>query len=136
MTRTRHVLVVMLTAALFFDPLGETVSAQAPIPEATRARVRAFQGSRDRIEITLADRSMLRGRVVITGDDSFTLAEERTNHEVTLQYAQVVEINRWRGNGLPRATQTAITLGVVGAVLLVFCAAPFPLGFICHQDPS
>ena len=84
----------------------------------------------------LVDRTRLRGVIIGTDDDSFTIGEEKTNREMTLRYGQVLEVKRWRGPGLSRKAQTAITFAVAGAVLLVFCAAPFPLGFLCKQDPS
>jgi hypothetical protein len=127
--------VLIVTAALCSDWLTGMAFAQAPI-EGTRARVRALQTSNDRIEMTLVDRTTLRGRIIATGDDSFTIGEEKTNREVTLQYRQVMEVKKWKGPGLSRRAQTAITFAVTGAVLLVFCAAPFPLGFLCKQDPS
>ena len=132
----RKRVVMIIVAALCVEPLSGTAVAQAPIPEATRARVRALQASGDRIEITLVDRTILRGRIIETANDSFTIGEEKTNREVALQYGQVMEVKKWEGSGLSNSARAAIVLGVVGAVLLVFCAAPFPIGFLCKQDPS
>ena len=132
----RKRVVMIIVAALCIEPLSGTAVSQAPIPEATRARVRALQASGDRIEITLVDRTILRGRIIETANDSFTIGEEKTNREVALQYGQVMEVKKWEGSGLSNSARAAIVLGVVGAVLLVFCAAPFPLGFLCKQDPS
>ena len=132
----RKLVATIIVAALWVEPLSGTAVAQAPIPEATRARVRALQASGDRIEITLVDRTILRGRIIETANDSFTIGEEKTNREVALQYGQVMEVKKWEVTGLSDSARAAIVLGVVGAVLLVFCAAPFPLGFLCKQDPS
>ena len=134
--RGRQLVVVIVSAGLCFESMPKTAAAQAPILEATRARVRALQASRDQIEITLVDRTTVRGLIIGTDDDSFTIGEEKTNRKVTLRYEQVLEVKRWRGPGFSRKAQTAITFAVAGAVLLVFCAAPFPLGFLCKQDRS
>lgn len=127
---------LIVTAALCSDSLAGMAFAQAPIEVGTRARVRALQTSNDPIEITLVDRTTLRGRIIATGDDSFAIGEEKTNREIALQYRQVMEVRKWKGPGHSRGAQTAITFAIAGAVLLVFCAAPFPLGFLCKQDPS
>jgi len=134
--KIRPLAAVIVTAALCFQPLIEATAAQAPSAEATRARLRAFQASRDRIEITLLDGTVFRGRIVETADDSFTIGDEKTNRKITLQYGQVIGAAKWKGPGLSNAARTVIVIGVTGAVLLVLCAAPFPLGFLCHEDPS
>ena len=72
----RKLVVVVVAAALCFESTVEA-AAQAPIQEATRVRVRALQASGDRIEITLVDRTILRGRIIRTEDDFFTLSEEK-----------------------------------------------------------
>ena len=50
-----------------------------------------------------------------------------------MQYAQVNEVKK---SGLSGNAKRAIALTVAGSVLAVLCFAPFPLGFLCQQDPS
>ena len=129
----RKLVVVIVAAALCFESTPGTAAAQAPIVEATRVRVRAVQASGSPIEITLVDGTRLRGRIIRADDDSFALSEEKTKREVPLQYAQVIEVKK---SGLSGNTKRAIALAVAGSVLVVLCFAPFPLGFLCQQDPS
>jgi hypothetical protein len=129
----RKQVVVIVATALCFESMPGTAAAQAPIVEATRVRVRTVQASGSRIEITLVGGTRLRGRVIRGDDDSFTLSEEKTKREVPLQYAQVIEVKK---SGLSGNTKRAIALAVAGSVLVVLCFAPFPLGFLCQQDPS
>ena len=74
-------------------------------------RVRALQASGDRIEITLVDRTILRGRIIETANDSFTICEEKTNREVALQYGQVMEVKKWEGSGLSNSAKSGDSVG-------------------------
>jgi hypothetical protein len=128
-------LVAVIVAFVFcLPPMLGTAAAQAPIVEATRARVRALQASGSSIEITLVEGTRLRGRIVKADDESFTIGEEKTDREVALQYAQVIDVKK--SGGLSGNTKRAIAAVVVGGVLAVLCFAPFPLGFLCQPDPS
>jgi hypothetical protein len=129
----RKLVIVIVAAVLCFEPLRETAEAQAPIVEATRARVRALHASGSATELTLVDGASLRARIIRADADSFLVKEEKTGREVLLQYAQLVEI---RKTGLPGNTKRAIAAVIIGGVLVVLCFAPFPLGFLCQEDPS
>ena len=129
----RTLAMIAIAAALFVEPLRATLQTQPPIVEATRARVRALQASNSRVEITRLDGTRLRGRIIQSDDDSLTVLEEKPSREVGLQYAQVMEIKKIR---LSSNTKTAIVAIIGGTVLAVLCFAPFPLGFLCQEDPS
>lgn len=127
-------LVGVMVAALCVELMVGATAAQAPIAEATRARVRALQASRSAIETILVDGRMIRGRIMTADDDSFTMGEEKTNRVVALRYAQVLEVKKKRG--LSGNTKAGIAAAMIGGALVVLCFAPFPLGFLCQEDPS
>jgi hypothetical protein len=130
----QKLVVDMVAAALCVELMVGAVAAQTPIAEATRARVRALQASRSAIETILVDGTMIRGRIITADDDSFTMGEEKTNREVGLRYAQVLEVKK--RSWLSGNTKAGIAAAVVGGALVVLCFAPFPLGFLCQEDPS
>jgi hypothetical protein len=66
--------------------------------------------------------------------DSFTIRQKKTAREIALQYAQVKEI---RKNGLARRAKAILIPAAIGGhALLLLCAAPHPVGFLCRQYPS
>ena len=115
------------------EPLLARTQPQSQNTETTRATVRYLHARNSEIEVTLADGTRLRGRVIMVQDDSFTIKERTTGREMAWQYAQVIQVKK---NGFSGA-KAALTGAIIGGgVLLVLCVAPFPLGFLCQQDPS
>ena len=96
-----------------------------------KARVRELQANRSEARIRLADGTTMRGEIVRVEEDSFTVREKETGREVTLQFTQTTGIKK---KGLSKAIWIPILIG--GATLAVFCAAPYPIGFLCREDPS
>lgn len=108
-------------------------NAQAPFAD-LKARVRDFHAQTREVKVTLNDRSELRGRIVRVEADSFTIHEKKSARETVVQYAQVKDLKR---NGLSRRTKAILIPAIAGgAVLVVLCAAPYPIGYLCRKDPS
>jgi len=126
-------------AALLAATIGlltiQPVRGQAqPLPETTRARVRALQAGGSAIEVTLSDGTRFQGRVVDADDDSFGVREDTSGREVAWPYAQVSQVRKQGLTGGKKAALIAAIIG--GSVLVVLCVAPFPIGFLCRSDPS
>lgn len=132
----QKVIALSLVAVLALQLLASTAAAQPPPTgapvEGTRARVQTLLASRSTAEVTFQDGTRVRGQIVAADDTSFTIREERTRRESTWQYFDVTSIDTIAWN----RRKTAITLAIVGSVLAVLCFAPFPVGFLCHDDPS
>jgi hypothetical protein len=116
------------------EPLVAKTGPQSQDAVAIKAQVRALRQSGAKAEVALPDGTRLRGRIIRVDDDSFTMREEKSRVEVAWRYAQVIEV---RKKGLSRRERAALTGALIGgSVLFVLCVAPFPLGFLCQQDPS
>jgi hypothetical protein len=114
------------------EPLLAKAQLQSQNTETTKANVRYLHARGSEIEVTLSDGTRLRGRIISVEDNSFTIKERTTGREIAWQYAQVIEVKKKRISGAKAALIGAI---IGGGVLLVLCAAPFPLGFLCQEDP-
>ncbi|HSR09755.1 MAG TPA: hypothetical protein VLM42_21675 [Bryobacteraceae bacterium] len=101
--------------------------------DAIKARFRELRADAAEVRIKLADGAKLSGSILRLEADTFTIVQEKTGQERTLQYAQVTEVKK---KGLPRGAKAILIPAVIGgSALLVLCVAPFPIGFLCRKDP-
>jgi small nuclear ribonucleoprotein (snRNP)-like protein len=97
-------------------------------------RVRKLHAESSRVKVKLADGTVLQGRIVGVEPDSFAIRDEKTGRQTAVAYAQVKELKK---SGLSRRTKAILIPAIVGGgVLLVLCAGPYPIGFLCRKDPS
>lgn len=102
--------------------------------DAIKARFRELRADAAEVRITLTDGAKLSGSILRLEADTFTIAQEKTGQERTMQYAQVIAVKK---KGLSHRTKAILIPTVIGgSVLLVLCVAPFPIGFLCRKDPS
>jgi hypothetical protein len=95
--------------------------------------VRELHARTSEVNVTLLDNTKLQGRILRFEPDSFTI-REKTGRQRTIQYAQAKEV---RKSGLSRRTTAILIPAVIGgSAVLVLCAAPYPIGFLCRKDPS
>jgi len=107
--------------------------AQAPVAD-WKARVREFHAQAREVKVTLNDRTTLRGKILRVDEESFVVQEKKPSRETEIQLAQVKEVKR---NGLSTRTKAILIPAIAGgATLLVLCAAPYPIGYLCRKDPS
>jgi hypothetical protein len=100
---------------------------------AIEARVRELHARTSEVNVTFLDNTKLQGRILRFEPDSFTI-REKTGRQTTIQYAQAKEV---RKSGLSRRTKAILIPAVIGGgAVLVLCAAPYPIGFLCRKDPS
>jgi hypothetical protein len=127
MTNMVRILVALLPAALY-------ASAQSPAINALKTKVRDLHARSADVRLTLTDATELRGRILRLGEDAFTFQQKKPSQEIVVRYAQLKEA---RKAGLSRRAKAIIIPAAIGgSVLLVLCAAPYPIGYLCRKDPS
>lgn len=123
-------LMALLLAAVFVSP----ADAQSPDANPLKARVVELYSKSSEVKVTMLDRTILQGRILSVGTDSFTLQQKKTGQQTVVQYAQAREV---RKSGLSRRTKAILIAAIAGgSALAVVCAAPYPIGFVCRKDPS
>ena len=121
------------TIALF-SLLVVWVSPLAADVNVIKGRVRDLHADAANVQIRLTDGVKLNGSIQQVEADAFTVIEEKTGQERTLQYSQVATVKK---KGLSRGAKAILIPAIIGgSVLLVLCAAPYPIGFLCRSDPS
>lgn len=109
-------------------------AASAEGAEEFKARAGQLLEQRAEAKVTLLDGTKFRGRVLRVDPESFTIHDKAAARDRELRYAQVKEFAR---SGLSRRTKAIlIPAAIGGGVLLVLCAGPYPIGFLCRKDPS
>ncbi len=115
------------------QPSGAKAQSQPQHVDTIKARVRELHGKAAEVEIALADGAKLRGHIVRIEVDSFTIRQKDTAQEMALQYTHVTEVKK---RGLSRGAKAALIPVIIGGgALLLLCAAPYPIGFLCREDP-
>ena len=85
---------------------------------AIRARARDLHDKMAQVQVDLADGVRLAGQIVHVQDDA-------------IPYGTVRSLKK---KGIPK--KLLIPLIVGGSVVVALCVAPYPIGFLCRQDPS
>jgi len=67
-------------------------------------------GAAAHVEVKLRDKTKLKGYVSEVNEDSFVIADEKTNATSTVAYSQVQQV---KGNNLSTAAKIAIGVGVI-----------------------
>ena len=118
---------LLVSILLFVLPLNADA-------DAIKAHVRALRADSAEVQIKLTDGTKLSGRIVRVEADTFSIALAKAGQERTFQYAQVAEVKK---KGLSGGAKAILIPAIVGGgVLVVLCAAPYPIGFLCRKDPS
>ncbi|MBK5293027.1 MAG: hypothetical protein JJE04_15320 [Acidobacteriia bacterium] len=127
-------LIALLLVGASLSALPANAQPQSPDLNALKARVRELHTQTSEVKVTLPDGALLRGHILRVEADSFTIRQRKTEREIALQYAQVKEVKK---SGLSRrAKAILIPIAIGGGALLLLCAAPYPIGFLCRKDPS
>jgi len=111
-----------------------SVGAQPADVNAVKARVRDLHARSSEVKVTMTDGATIRGRILRLDEDAFTLQQKNPAGEVAISYARVKEVGK---AGMSRRTKAILIPAIIGGgVLLVLCAAPYPIGYLCRKDPS
>lgn len=127
--RTGFVGLLLVHAALF----GLPGVARSDTPDRLKARVQELHTKGAQVTVTISDKTVIRGQIVRIAEDSFTLREEKAAGETVVPFARLKDI---RKGSSARGKAILIPAAIVGGAVLVLCAAPYPIGFLCHKDPS
>lgn len=133
----RKLVALLLGSFLFVLPMAEPLPAR-PRPQthnedAIKARVRELHAGASQVTIRLADGAKVEGRILGADAESFTVRPKKAAQDVTLKYTQVAEVKK-KSRFMSKAVLIPVIIG--GATLLLLCAGPYPIGFLCRADPS
>ena len=128
--RAKFVGLLLMHAALFVLP----GIARSDTPDRLRARVQELHKKGTPVTVTMTDKAVIRGEIVGIAQDSFTLRQEKSSQETVVPFTRLKDIRKSGSSGLRKAI--LIPAAIVGGTVLVLCAAPYPIGFLCHKDPS
>jgi hypothetical protein len=128
----KKMLAMFWTAILWDLTVALPVQGQPAAPVAAiKNEVRQWNEKGAQVQVTLTDGRTLRGRIVRADSDTFLL-RPKSGADETVQYAMVTQIRKQ--GGIKKAVWIPLIIG--GAAVVVLCAAPYPIGFLCHSDPS
>lgn len=128
---TGSVALLFANAAFFVLPLA---AAPPGTPESLKSRVRELHAKGNGVKVTMSDKTVIRGQIVRVAEDSFTIREEKGARETSVPFAQLKDVGK---TGMSRrAKAILIPAAIAGGAVLVLCAAPYPIGFLCRKDPS
>ncbi len=131
LVRRKKSMILVPAAALWWLVGAPLLYGQTPAAIATtKEQVRALHAKSAQVQITVAPARTLRGQIVQVASETFVV-RQKGGVEETLEYARVVKIGR---QGIRKSVLIPVVIG--GAAVAVFCAAPYPIGFLCHRDPS
>lgn len=120
----KTVLSLFLTTLLIMCAGAQTARAESKAEKEVRfaAKVKAGilklgVGQEARVELKLRDKSKLRGYIQEAGNDSFVVADSKTNTTTRVAYAEVQTV---KGNNLSTGAKIAIGLGILAAILTIW----------------
>lgn len=126
-----HSISLVLALVLAWLAAAPFIHAQTPSAIAsTKEQVRVLHAKSARVQITITPGTTLRGKIVHVANETFVV-RQNSAQEQTLENARVIQI---RKQGIRKSVLVPAVVG--GAVLVVLCAAPYPIGFLCRRDPS
>jgi hypothetical protein len=123
----------LILAALWIITTARPALAQAPEPSAStlREQARDWNIRAEPVIVSLSTGKTLKGRIVQVDSEAFLL-RQKNGPDTTVQYASVTRIRKQ--GGVRKAILIPAIVG--GAAVVVLCAAPYPIGFLCRRDPS
>jgi translation initiation factor IF-1 len=118
----RTLTTLFLAHALVLSALGPGMRAQSNLNAETKAKtevVDRLNKKETRVKVKLRNGSEMKGRITQSGDNSFTLTDEKTGSKSDIAYADVVNIE---GRGMSKKKKVFIAIGAGAAVLVAVTA--------------
>ena len=112
----RTLTILFLAHALVLSTLGPAARAQSNLNAETKAKtevVNRLNKKETRVKVKLRSGSEMKGRITQSGENSFTLTDEKTGNRSDIAYADVVNVE---GRGMSKKKKTFIAIGVGAAV--------------------
>jgi small nuclear ribonucleoprotein (snRNP)-like protein len=122
---TRTLITLFLALGLVLVPTGPAAHGRQQSSEAEAAKVKSevmkrLSGKKERVKIKLRGGSELKGRITQSGDNSFTVTDERTGNHTDIGYADVLKLQgRGMSTGKKILIASAIGVGVLVTVALI-----------------
>ena len=113
---------LFLGYALVLSSFGPVARAQSTLNAETKAKtevVDRLNKKETRVKVKLRNGSEVKGRITQTGENSFTLTDEKTGSRSDIVYADVLNVE---GRGMSKTKKTFIAVGVGVAVFAALVA--------------
>jgi len=109
-----------------------TAHGQSGASEVAKISVQArgLQAKMVQVRVDIADGTRFEGLIVQVTDDAFVLRQQ-PGQDRTIPFSTVRALKK---KGIRKKVWVPLVVG--GAVVVALCAAPYPIGFLCRQDPS
>ncbi len=113
---------LFLAYAIILSTFGPAARAQSTLNTETRAKaevVDRLNKKETRVKVKLRSGSEVKGRITQTGDNSFTLTDEKTGSRSDIAYTDVLNVE---GRGMSKKKKAFIAVGVGVAVFAALVA--------------
>ena len=118
----RTLTTLFLAYAIVLSSFGPAARAQSNLNAATKAKaevVDRLNKKETRVKVKLRNGSEVKGRITQSGENSFTLTDEKTHSASDIVYADVLNVE---GRGMSKKKKTFIAIGVGAAVFAAMVA--------------
>ena len=121
----RTLTIHFLAYAIVLTSFGPVARAQSGLNTETKAKaeiVKRLNKRETRVKVKLRNGSEMKGRITQSGDNSFTLTDEKTGSRNDIAYADVVNVE---GRGMSKKKKTFIAIGAGAAIFAAMLAYGF-----------
>ncbi len=111
-----------LAWAIVLTSFGPAARAQSSLNTETKAKaevVNRLNKKETRVKVKLRNGSEVKGRITQTGENGFTLTDEKTGSHSDIGYADVLNVE---GRGMSKTKKVFIAVGVSAAVFAALVA--------------
>jgi small nuclear ribonucleoprotein (snRNP)-like protein len=116
---------LFLALAIFVSSFGPVARAQSTLNTETKAKTEVtdrLNKKETRVKVKLRNGSEMKGRITQSGENSFTLTDEKTGNRSDIAYTDVVNVE---GRGMSKKKKTFIAIGVGAAIFAGMVAYAF-----------
>jgi small nuclear ribonucleoprotein (snRNP)-like protein len=113
---------LFLAYALVLSSIGPAARAQSTLNAETKAKtevVDRLNKKETRVKVKLRNGSEVKGRITQTGENSFTLTDEKTGNRSDIVYADVLNVE---GRGMSKKKKAFIAVGIAAATFAALVA--------------
>jgi len=116
---------LFLALAIVLSTFGPVARAQSGLNAETKAKaevVNRLNKKETRVKVKLRNGSEMKGRITQSGENSFTLTDEKTGNRSDIAYADVMNVE---GRGMSKKKKMFIGIGIGAAVFAAMFAYAF-----------
>ena len=111
--------------AIVLSTFGPVARAQSGLNAESKAKaevVNRLNKKETRVKVKLRNGSEMKGRITQSGENSFTLTDEKTGNRSDIAYTDVVNVE---GRGMSKKKKTFIAIGAGAAIFAAMFAYAF-----------